>query len=576
MSYQQRPNTPNYYAILGVAPTASAEEVKRAFRNRALLHHPDRCSSRGGVRPGSTGMLQARLSLSGEGAPEGSGIGGPGGAALAPPAARMQDLEEKIATQNFQLIGEAYAVLSDETSRQQYDAEFGFAGARRCSFDGSGGNGSSGEGSAGEEELGGSTFKHQDLDSFFAHLESKAGSSSAGAGTGTGRRPSVIGTGFGVRPASKMSTASGRPPTHPGSVSKTPNQQPLFPKEVSVGVGGFPRPSSTQRMQSAEHFTTFEFPLNEEAPIRAGRPEELFTPPIQKTTSATSNQPSYAYSRTPNSGGSASMNRSTLPSMKVGASAATKPAHVFEGAKSFNGASRPLTALDSLAQTLHGGDLASFLTDDDDWEDRERNRWLDDARSRWDRRFVVSRNGEVSRRREPFFAKPRSTTATPSMTASGSNRCDAIPSRSSQGVSNRLPRSDQRNTGVGGLAYPSSEFGERQPFGGSPMSAMRRQVAHRSVLVTPAKTRANMTDAHEVEEVDRQKKGAREYAAHNSPSQTVTTSTTSTPGSAHPARDGKKEGRGKLSAAQRIEEARRRTWELFLQPSHQSQSYTVK
>ncbi len=33
--------TPNYYALLGVAPTAGASEIKRAYRRLARQYHPD-------------------------------------------------------------------------------------------------------------------------------------------------------------------------------------------------------------------------------------------------------------------------------------------------------------------------------------------------------------------------------------------------------------------------------------------------------------------------------------------------------------------------------------------------------
>jgi curved DNA-binding protein CbpA len=35
----------NYYAILGISPTASADEIKRAYRKSALAVHPDRGGS---------------------------------------------------------------------------------------------------------------------------------------------------------------------------------------------------------------------------------------------------------------------------------------------------------------------------------------------------------------------------------------------------------------------------------------------------------------------------------------------------------------------------------------------------
>lgn len=65
----------DYYDILGIAKNASIEEVKRAYRESALRHHPDR-------------------------APEG----------------KKKEAEEK-----FKEISEAYAVLSDPQKRALYD-----------------------------------------------------------------------------------------------------------------------------------------------------------------------------------------------------------------------------------------------------------------------------------------------------------------------------------------------------------------------------------------------------------------------------------------------------------------------
>lgn len=64
----------DYYQILGVAPGASAEEVKKAFRRLALEHHPDR-------NPGNEKQAEAR----------------------------------------FKEINEAYSVLADEARRREYD-----------------------------------------------------------------------------------------------------------------------------------------------------------------------------------------------------------------------------------------------------------------------------------------------------------------------------------------------------------------------------------------------------------------------------------------------------------------------
>lgn len=68
----------DYYKILGVSKTASEDEIKKAYRKRALIHHPDRH-------------------------------------AHATPEERK---EEEI---KFKEVGEAYAVVSDPKKRQRYD-----------------------------------------------------------------------------------------------------------------------------------------------------------------------------------------------------------------------------------------------------------------------------------------------------------------------------------------------------------------------------------------------------------------------------------------------------------------------
>lgn len=71
-----------YYQILGVAKTASADEIKKAYRKLALKYHPDK-------NPG-----------------------------------------DKQAEDKFKEISEAYAVLSDAEKRQQYDT-FGSTGFKQ-------------------------------------------------------------------------------------------------------------------------------------------------------------------------------------------------------------------------------------------------------------------------------------------------------------------------------------------------------------------------------------------------------------------------------------------------------------
>merc|ERR1712110_1136053 len=68
----------DFYKILGVEKTANDDEIKKAYRKRAMVHHPDRHSS-------------------------------------------ASDDEKKDHETKFKEVGEAYAILSDEKKRRMYD-----------------------------------------------------------------------------------------------------------------------------------------------------------------------------------------------------------------------------------------------------------------------------------------------------------------------------------------------------------------------------------------------------------------------------------------------------------------------
>ena len=84
----------DYYEVLGVEKTASVEEIKKAYRKKAIQYHPDK-------NPG-----------------------------------------DKQAEENFKEAAEVYDVLSDPQKRQRYD-QFGHAGVGGASQGGGFGGGMS-------------------------------------------------------------------------------------------------------------------------------------------------------------------------------------------------------------------------------------------------------------------------------------------------------------------------------------------------------------------------------------------------------------------------------------------------
>ncbi|KAG2184680.1 hypothetical protein INT43_000593 [Umbelopsis isabellina] len=72
-------NFPNYYTVLQIPETATTEDIREAYKKQALLTHPDRL----------------------------------------PETANAE--QRRAATEQFQLVADAYHVLVDRTRRRQYD-----------------------------------------------------------------------------------------------------------------------------------------------------------------------------------------------------------------------------------------------------------------------------------------------------------------------------------------------------------------------------------------------------------------------------------------------------------------------
>ena len=87
----------DFYKILGVEKTANDDEIKKAYRKRAMVHHPDRHSSASDdekkehetkFKEACTSAICIQLNFS----------------------------------SFFYQVGEAYAILSDEKKRRMYDS----------------------------------------------------------------------------------------------------------------------------------------------------------------------------------------------------------------------------------------------------------------------------------------------------------------------------------------------------------------------------------------------------------------------------------------------------------------------
>lgn len=129
----------DYYEILGVSRSASAEELKKAYRKLAMKYHPDK-------NPG-----------------------------------------DKVAEEKFKELTEAYSVLSDEKNRQNYD-QFGHS-ATGGGFGGMGGNPFGGG-------FQGNAYSNVDFNDIFGDIfgDVFGGGASAGARGGARQRRAARGS----------------------------------------------------------------------------------------------------------------------------------------------------------------------------------------------------------------------------------------------------------------------------------------------------------------------------------------------------------------------------------------------
>lgn len=85
----------NFYLILGVEPSVTAADLRKAYRKAALKHHPDKAGQSLARSENGEDRLQKEI------------------------AEKVHEDTDKL----FKMIAQAYAVLSDPTKHSQYDIE---------------------------------------------------------------------------------------------------------------------------------------------------------------------------------------------------------------------------------------------------------------------------------------------------------------------------------------------------------------------------------------------------------------------------------------------------------------------
>lgn len=101
---QKRSLRKDYYKILGIQRDASTEEIKKAYRKRALVHHPGKLNSHYFIEKTDASSVHDIY---------------PG--YLTDRHANASEGEKKEQEKKFKELGEAYGILSDPNKRFRYD-----------------------------------------------------------------------------------------------------------------------------------------------------------------------------------------------------------------------------------------------------------------------------------------------------------------------------------------------------------------------------------------------------------------------------------------------------------------------